>query len=204
MYKKFFNYYKPYKRLFIMDFSSAIIVALLELAFPVAVQKFIDTLLPTNNWGMISKVAILLLIIYLLSTGLSFIVNYWGHKLGTKIETDMREELFLHTQRQSFRFFDNTKTGHIMGRITTDLFDIGEFAHHGPEDLFIAIMTFIGAFMIMFSINPVLALTILIFVPFMILVITFANKRMHKHGGIFTVKSAILMAEWKIRFQVCA
>lgn len=183
MYKKFFNYYKPYKRLFIMDFSSAIIVALLELAFPVAVQKFIDTLLPTNNWGMISKVAILLLIIYLLSTGLSFIVNYWGHKLGTKIETDMREELFLHTQRQSFRFFDNTKTGHIMGRITTDLFDIGEFAHHGPEDLFIAIMTFIGAFMIMFSINPVLALTILIFVPFMILVITFANKRMHKTWG---------------------
>jgi len=183
MYKKFFSYYKPYKRLFILDFTSAIIVALLELAFPVAVQKFIDTLLPTNNWGMISKVAILLLVIYLLSTGLSFIVNYWGHKLGTKIETDMREELFLHTQRQSFRYFDNTKTGHIMGRITTDLFDIGEFAHHGPEDLFIAIMTFIGAFMIMFSINPVLALTILIFVPFMILVITFANKRMHRTWG---------------------
>lgn len=183
MYKKFFSYYKPYKSLFILDFTSAIIVALLELAFPVAVQKFIDTLLPTNNWGMISKVAILLLIIYLLSTGLSFIVNYWGHKLGTKIETDMREELFLHTQRQSFRFFDNTKTGHIMGRITTDLFDIGEFAHHGPEDLFIAVMTFIGAFMIMFSINPVLALTILIFVPFMILVITFANKRMHRTWG---------------------
>lgn len=183
MYKKFFSYYKPYKSLFILDFTSAIIVALLELAFPVAVQKFIDTLLPTNNWGMISKVSILLLIIYLLSTGLSFIVNYWGHKLGTKIETDMREELFLHTQRQSFRFFDNTKTGHIMGRITTDLFDIGEFAHHGPEDLFIAVMTFIGAFMIMFSINPVLALTILIFVPFMILVITFANKRMHRTWG---------------------
>ncbi|GEK34563.1 ABC transporter ATP-binding protein [Kurthia sibirica] len=183
MYKKFFSYYKPYKRLFVIDFASAIIVALLELVFPVAVQRFIDTLLPTNNWSMITKVAILLLIIYLVSTVLSFVVNYWGHKLGTKIETDMREELFLHTQRQSFKFFDNTKTGHLMGRITTDLFDIGEFAHHGPEDLFIAIMTFIGAFMIMFTINPMLALIILLFVPLMILVITIANKRMHKTWG---------------------
>ncbi|MBQ0138728.1 MAG: ABC transporter ATP-binding protein [Kurthia sp.] len=183
MYKKFFSYYKPYKRLFIIDFASAIIVALLELAFPVAVQRFIDTLLPTSNWSMIMTVGVLLLCIYLLSTGLSFIVNYWGHKLGTKIETDMREELFLHTQRQSFRFFDNTKTGHLMGRITTDLFDIGEFAHHGPEDLFIAIMTFIGAFMIMFTINPMLALIVLIFVPIMIIVVSVANKRMHRTWG---------------------
>lgn len=183
MYKKFFSYYKPYKRLFVIDFASAIIVALLELAFPVAVQRFIDTLLPTNNWSTIMSIGVLLLAIYLLSTVLSFIVNYWGHKLGTKIETDMREELFLHTQRQSFRFFDNTKTGHLMGRITTDLFDIGEFAHHGPEDLFIAIMTFVGAFMIMFSINPTLALVVLIFVPLMILVITIANKRMHRTWG---------------------
>lgn len=183
MYKKFFSYYKPYKRLFIIDFASAIIVALLELAFPVAVQRFIDTLLPTSNWSMIMTVGVLLLCIYLLSTGLSFVVNYWGHKLGTKIETDMREELFLHTQRQSFRFFDNTKTGHLMGRITTDLFDIGEFAHHGPEDLFIAIMTFIGAFMIMFTINPMLALVVLIFVPIMIIVVSVANKRMHKTWG---------------------
>lgn len=183
MYKKFFSYYKPYKRLFIIDFTSAIIVALLELAFPVAVQRFIDTLLPTNNWSTIMTVGVLLLCIYLLSTVLSFVVNYWGHKLGTKIETDMREELFLHTQRQSFRFFDNTKTGHLMGRITTDLFDIGEFAHHGPEDLFIAFMTFIGAFMIMFSINPMLALVVLIFVPLMILVVSIANKRMHRTWG---------------------
>lgn len=183
MYKKFFSYYKPYKRLFIIDFASAIIVALLELAFPVAVQRFIDTLLPTNNWSMIMTVGVLLLCIYLLSTALSFVVNYWGHKLGTKIETDMREELFLHTQRQSFRFFDNTKTGHLMGRITTDLFDIGEFAHHGPEDLFIAIMTFIGAFMIMFTINPMLALVVLLFVPLMIFVVSSANKRMHRTWG---------------------
>lgn len=180
MYKKFFSYYKPHKRLFVIDFSSAIVVAILELAFPLAVQWFIDKLLPTGEWGMIVKVSVLLLLVYLLSTVLNFIVNYLGHKLGINIETDMRQELFNHVQRQSFRFFDNTKTGHIMSRITNDLFDIGEFAHHGPEDLFIAIMTFVGAFTIMFNVNPTLALIAAIMVPFLTWLVTFSNVKMNK------------------------
>lgn len=163
-----------------IDFSSAIIVAILELAFPLAVQWLIDTLLPTGEWGMIAKVSVLLLLVYVLSTFLNFIVNYLGHKLGINIETDMRQELFNHVQRQSFRFFDNTKTGHIMSRITNDLFDIGEFAHHGPEDFFIAIMTFIGAFTIMFNINPTLASIALVMVPFLIWLVTFSNMKMNK------------------------
>jgi len=179
MYKKFFSYYKPHKRLFVIDFSSAIIVAVLELAFPLAVQWFIDELLPTGDWGMIVKVSVLLLLVYVLSTVLNFIVNYLGHKLGINIETDMRKELFTHVQRQSFRFFDNTKTGHIMSRITNDLFDIGEFAHHGPEDLFIAIMTFVGAFAIMFNVNPTLALIAAIMVPFLTWLVTFSNVKMN-------------------------
>ncbi|MCT6924913.1 ABC transporter ATP-binding protein [Metasolibacillus sp.] len=180
MLRKFFSYYKPHKRLFMIDFSSAIIVAILELAFPLAVQWLIDTLLPTGEWGMIAKVSVLLLLVYVLSTFLNFIVNYLGHKLGINIETDMRQELFNHVQRQSFRFFDNTKTGHIMSRITNDLFDIGEFAHHGPEDFFIAIMTFIGAFTIMFNINPTLASIALVMVPFLIWLVTFSNMKMNK------------------------
>ncbi|SOC41793.1 ABC transporter ATP-binding protein [Ureibacillus acetophenoni] len=176
---RFFSYYKPHKRLFIIDFSSAIIVAILELAFPVAVQWFIDDLLPTGEWDTIVKVSILLLLTYVLSTVLNFIVNYLGHKLGINIETDMRQQLFNHFQKQSFSFFDNMKTGHVMSRITNDLFDIGEFAHHGPEDFFIAIMTFIGAFSIMFTINPTLALIILVMVPFLIWLITFCNKKMN-------------------------
>ncbi|WP_341299496.1 ABC transporter ATP-binding protein [Lysinibacillus sp. FSL H8-0500] len=179
MYRKFFSYYKPHKRLFIIDFSSAIIVAILELAFPLAVQWFIDKLLPTGDWSMIVKVSLLLLLVYAISTLLNFIVNYLGHKLGINIETDMRQELFTHVQRQSFRFFDNTKTGHIMSRITNDLFDIGEFAHHGPEDLFIAIMTFIGAFAIMFNVNPTLALIAVIMVPFLTWLVTFSNIKMN-------------------------
>ncbi|MFJ7733724.1 ABC transporter ATP-binding protein [Lysinibacillus sp. NPDC097231] len=180
MYRKFFSYYKPHKRLFVIDFSSAIIVAILELAFPLAVQWFIDELLPTGDWGMIVKVSVLLLLVYALSTVLNFIVNYLGHKLGINIETDMRQELFNHVQRQSFRFFDNTKTGHIMSRITNDLFDIGEFAHHGPEDLFIALMTFVGAFAIMFNVNPTLALIAAIMVPFLTWLVTYSNIKMNK------------------------
>ncbi|MEK4423904.1 ABC transporter ATP-binding protein [Solibacillus sp. FSL K6-1523] len=180
MLTRFFSYYKPHKRLFIIDFSSAIVVAILDLLFPMAVQWFIDDLLPTNDWDAIVKISILLLITYIISTGLNFVVNYLGHKLGTNIETDMRQQLFNHVQRQPFTFFDNMKTGHLMSRITNDLFDIGEFAHHGPEDLFIAVMTFIGAFTIMFNINPTLALILLIMVPFLIIVMYMSNKRMKK------------------------
>lgn len=180
MIRRFFSYYKPHKRLFFIDFSSAIVVAVLELAFPLVVQWFIDTLIPGGDWLEIVWVSIGLLLIYLLSTGLQYIVNYLGHKLGINIETDMRQELFQHVQRQSFRYFDNTKTGHIISRITNDLFDIGELAHHGPEDLFIAVMTFLGAFWIMLTINVKLALVAVLFVPLLIILITYSNIRMNR------------------------
>lgn len=179
MIKRFFSYYKPHKRLFIVDFTSAVIVALLELAFPVAVQWFIDDLLPGNNWDMIITVGVLLLLVYFLSTFLQYVVTYWGHKLGVNIETDMRQDLFQHVQKQSFRFFDNTKTGHIMSRITNDLFEIGELAHHGPEDFFIAIMTFGGAFWLMFNINFHLSLIILVIVPILTFLIAYSNIKMN-------------------------
>lgn len=180
MLKKFFAYYKPHKRLFMLDFTSAVIVAILELAFPVAVQFFIDDLLPGNNWDVIVKVGFLLFLIYLISTFLQYVVTYWGHMLGLNIETDMREDLFRHVQKQSFRYFDNTKTGHIMSRITNDLFEIGELAHHGPEDLFVAAMTFIGAFWIMFTINVKLTLVIIVIVPLLIIFMTYSNIQMSK------------------------
>ncbi|MCV9886400.1 ABC transporter ATP-binding protein [Metabacillus halosaccharovorans] len=180
MLKQFFSYYIPHKKLFIFDFSSAIIVALLELAFPLAVQWFIDSLLPTENWSAIVSVSITLLVLYILSTFLQYIVNYWGHMLGINIETDMRKQLFQHVQKQSFKFFDNTKTGNIMSRITNDLMDIGELAHHGPEDLFISIMTFVGAFWIMFTVNVKLALVALIILPFLGWLIVVSNLKMNK------------------------
>ena len=190
MIKKFFSYYRPHKRLFIIDFTSAIIVAILELAFPLAVQWFIDELLPSGEWDSIVTVSVLLLAVYLISTVLQYIVSYLGHKLGINIETDMREQLFTHVQRQSFRFFDNTKTGHVMSRITNDLFDIGELAHHGPEDFFIAIMTFIGAFIIMYNINPELAIIAIIMVPFLTILVAFSNIKMNKAWKNMYIKIA--------------
>lgn len=180
MFSRFFSYYRPHKRLFVLDFSFAILVGLLELGFPLAVQWFIDDLLPGGEWNWIIIVSIGLLILYILAMMMQYVVNYWGHKLGINIETDMREELFTHIHKQSFRFFDNHKTGHLMSRVTNDLFDIGEVAHHGPEDFFIAIMTLLGAFGIMFSIDPELALVTVIAVPFLIIMITYANKNMNK------------------------
>ncbi|MEH7336112.1 ABC transporter ATP-binding protein [Neobacillus drentensis] len=183
MIRRFFSYYLPHKRLFILDFSSAVVVAVLELAFPLAVKWFIDVLLPGGDWPSIVSVSIGLFVLYLLSTFLQFVVNYWGHKLGINIETDMRQELFEHVQKQSFRFFDNTKTGHIMSRITNDLFDLGELAHHGPEDVFIAVMTFIGAFWIMLTINVKLALVSILILPLLILLVVVCNLKMNKAWG---------------------
>ena len=187
---RFFSYYKPHKKLFIIDFSCAIVVAILELAFPLAVQWFIDELLPSSDWSAIMWVSCGLLALYMISTFLQFIVNYWGHKLGINIETDMRQQLFQHVQKQSFRFFDNTKTGHIMSRITNDLFDIGELAHHGPEDLFIAVMTFVGAFWIMLTIDVKLALIAMFIVPFLIWLIIYCNLSMNRAWKIMYSKIA--------------
>ena len=138
---------------------------LLELGFPMAVRVFVDHLLPGQNWGLILAAAAALMMVYLLNGALTAIVNYWGHMLGINIETEMRRRAFDHLQKLSFRFYDEQKTGHLVGRITKDLEEVGEVAHHGPEDLFIAIMTFIGAFVLMFMVNPTLALITALIVP---------------------------------------
>jgi len=181
--RRFFRYYRPYKKLFYLDFFCAVLVGLLELGFPLAVSWFIDDLLPGGSWSTIVAVSIGLLLLYIMNTAMQFVVNYWGHMLGINIETDMRRELFEHVQRQSFRFFDNNKTGHIMSRITNDLFDLGELAHHGPEDFFIAIMTFVGTFWVMLTINVPLALVAIIVVPFLIWIITYGNIKMNQAWG---------------------
>lgn len=167
MLKRFFAYYAPYKGLFVLDFGCAIIAGLLELGFPMAIKAFIDKLLPAQDWPLILLASIALLLIYLLNTALMAIVNYWGHALGVGIETDMRRQAFEHLQNLPFRYFDNMKTGHIITHVTKDLEEVGEVAHHGPEDLFIAIMTFIGAFILMATVHLPLAMITVVIVPFM-------------------------------------
>lgn len=176
--RKFFSYYAPYKLLFFTDFFSAVLVGLLELAFPLIVNLFIDELLPSGNWRWIIFAAAGLLLIYAFNTFMQFIVTYWGHMLGTNIERDIRNDLYGHIQRLSYRFFDNTKTGKLLTRLTNDLMNVGEMAHHGPEDLFIAVMTLLGAFGIMLSIHPELAVISFIIVPFILIIAIYFNKKM--------------------------
>jgi len=178
--RRFFAYYRPYKGLFMLDFGCAIIAGLLELAFPMAVNAFIDDLLPGGKWDLIIWASVGLVALYAVNTVLMYIVNYWGHMLGINIETDMRRKLFSHIQKLSFRFFDNTKTGHLVGRLSNDMNMIGEMAHHGPEDLFIAIMTLAGSFALMLAINWKLAVLTFIVVPAIIWVVVYFNGKMTK------------------------
>jgi ATP-binding cassette, subfamily B, bacterial len=163
--KRFFAYYQPHRGLFVLDFSCAVASGLLELGFPIAVKLLIDTLLPTSQWGLIALASAILLAVYVLNAGLMATVTYWGHMLGINIETEMRRKAFDHLQKLSFGFFDNQKTGHLVARLTKDLEEIGEVAHHGPEDLFIAVMTLVGAFILMFTVNMKLAVITALVVP---------------------------------------
>jgi len=181
MIRRFFSYYAPYKGLFLLDFSCAVLSGLLELGFPMAVRSFVDDLLPGGNWTLIVVAAVGLLLIYLFNTGLMAIVTYWGHMLGINIETEMRRKSFDHLQKLSFRFYDNHKTGHLVARVTKDLEEIGEVAHHGPEDLFIAVMTFLGAFALMFAVNVKLALITATVVPLVAWVTIRYGDRMERN-----------------------
>lgn len=178
MIRDFFAYYKPYKKLFMIDFGCAVISAMLELIFPFVVNRVIDTILPTGHYQTVIWVCLLLLAFYLFNMVMKYIVVYLGHKLGITIETDMRRQLFQYFQRQSFEYFDNKQTGELMSRLTSDLFEIGELAHHGPEDLFITLMSLVGAFWLMLQVHVQLAIGTVILVPILGVALAIFNKKM--------------------------
>jgi len=179
MLRRFFAYYRPYKGLLALDVCCAVLSGLLELGFPMAVRSFVDTLLPTQDWPLIVLASAALLAVYAANGGLMAVVVYWGHKLGVNIETEMRRKSFDHLQKLSFRFYDNHRTGHLVARVTRDLEEIGEVAHHGPEDLLIAVMTFVGAFALMLAVHAPLALITAVVVP----LVAFLTSR---YGGRMT------------------
>lgn len=175
--KRFASYYWPYRGLLVLDVSCAVAASLLELAFPVAVKLFIDQLLPTGDFAKIGLAAAGLLLVYLIGASLQVVVIYWGHKLGIAIETEMRRKAFDHLQRLSFGFFDDQKTGHLVARLTKDLEEIGEVAHHGPEDALIAIMTLAGAFTLMLWVHVPLAIgTAMIVAPIAFVTLRYGGR----------------------------
>lgn len=178
MLKRFFSYYRPYKSLFILDFTCAVFAGLLELAFPVAVNQVIDKIMPQKEFRVVLLACFALFSFYVLNTILQYIVVFFGHKLGVNIETDMRRELFAHLQTQPYEYYDNQKTGKLISRLTTDLFEISEVAHHGPEDVFITVMTLVGSFLLMLNTHVKLALATFALLPLITFALVFFNKKM--------------------------
>ena len=195
MIKHFIKYYKPHMPLFFLDFISAFLVALLDLVFPKAVNIIVDDVLPKNDIQLVLKIGILLFVLYIIRYTLGYVVHYYGHVLGTKIEYDMRQDIFGHVQKLSFAYFDNTKTGHIMSRIINDLNDISELAHHGPEDLFISSITLLGTFIILMQTNWQLTVIIFGIMPFMAWFAVIKNREMRSAFKNTRVKIADINAQ---------
>ena len=174
----FLSYYKPHLHLFLLDMACALGIALIDLAFPYVSRLSMQDLLPQNLFGAFFAVMACLLLAYLLRAGMYYIVTYLGHMMGVLIEADIRRDLFGHMQDLSFSFYDKNRTGQLMSRATNDLFEITELAHHGPEDLFISVITLGGAFCLMLTIQWKLALIVFAVVPVFVLFTIFQRRRM--------------------------
>lgn len=182
--KKLAAYYKPYKGLFYSDLFFAIIGAAITLVIPLLVRFITNQVIYMDAraaFHMIVKLGIFMIGLVLIEAFCNFYIAYYGHIMGAKIERDMRNEIFGHYQKLSFAFYDNQKVGHLLSRITSDLFDISELLHHGPEDLVISIIKFVGAFVILLFINVKLAVAAFVFIPFLIIYAIYFNKKM-KHA----------------------
>lgn len=179
MRKKFIGYYRPHVGLFAADMVCALLIAAVDLLFPMVSRYAMQELLPHNSYLTFFAVMGALVAAYLLRAGFQYFVGYYGHLLGVRMEADMRGELFAHLQTLPFKFYDKNRTGHLMSRVVNDLFEVVELAHHGPEDVFISLVTLLGAFVILLTIEWKLALMIFALVPVVILFTIYRCKQMN-------------------------
>jgi ATP-binding cassette subfamily B protein len=190
----FVGYYRPHWKLFLLDLSCALGIALIDLSFPMVSRYSLQRLIPDKAWAAFATVIILSLLAYALRGFLQYIVTFWGHTLGVRMETDIRRDLFAHLQKLSFRFYDRTRTGHLMSRVISDLFEIVELAHHGPEDLFISIVTFIGAFIAMTLIEWKLALILAVVIPVIVIFTGWRRRALSQTSLDVKKKTAVINA----------
>lgn len=172
------QYFRPHRGLFVLDLSCAFIMALIDLAFPLVARSAMNQLLPARQFDTFFMVMIIVAAAFVVRAGMNYIITYWGHMFGVRVEADLRDDLFRHMQSLDFKFFDNNRTGQLMNRMTGDLFEITELSHHGPEDLFVAFVTIVGAICIMFTVQWQLALVILIIIPIFLAVVMLCRKNM--------------------------
>lgn len=180
MIRKFLSYYRPYRGLFALDMLASLLIALADLFYPLIARNIINDYVPNRNLRLLVIWLAALLVIYLAKMGLSYFVQYYGHVMGTRMQGDMRRDLFRHLQKLPLSFFDEHKTGNIMSRIIYDLFDVSELAHHGPENLFLCVVLFVGSFSIMATIHIGLALILFALVPLIVLFAVKMRGRMHR------------------------
>lgn len=179
MIKKFISYYKPYKKLFILDLIVATIATICSLVYPMMTRVLINETIPNKEIKVIGIFAIVLMLLYLIKAGCCYFMQYFGHLVGVGMQADMRRDMFNHLEELPNYYFDNNRTGDLMSRMINDLMEISELAHHGPEDLFISIVMFLGSFIILSTINIPLTILVFAFVPFIVIFTLKKRKKMN-------------------------
>ena len=187
--KIFLSYFKPHRKLFYLDMVSALLIAMIDLAFPWVSRWCMYTLLPDNAWRTFWTVMLVVTVAYALRSVFYYIICYWGHNFGARVEADIRRDLFRHIQELNYGFFDHNRVGQLMSRLTTDLFDVTEMAHHAPEDLFISTVTILGALILMFRIQWRLALVLTLMLPIFLAVVMLC--RLHMRDASRQVKVTV-------------
>lgn len=191
----FLSYFKPHLRLFLLDMSCAFTVSVIDLAFPLVTRSALYELLPDKKYETFFLIMGVMVLCYVLRSVLQFVIAYWGHTFGIRVEADVRRDLFSHLQSLSFSYYDNNRTGQLMSRLTTDLFEITELAHHGPEDLFTSVLTVIGAIIIMFTVQWKLALVVCLMFPVCMSVIILRRRKMSKVSKMVKQRTAGINAD---------
>ena len=174
----FVSYFRKHIGLFILDISCAVGIALIDLAFPLITRSALYDLLPNQLYQTFFAITATIVVCYMLRSYLNYVISYHGHTFGIRVEADIRSDLFHHMQKLSFDFYDKNRTGQLMSRLTTDLFEITEFAHHGPEDLLTSVLTILGALVVMFVIQWRLALVVMLMIPVFLVVVASMRHRM--------------------------
>ena len=191
----FLSFFKPHRGLFFLDMACALVVSMIDLAYPIISRYAMRTLLPQSAYRTFFTIMLIVLAAYALRSVLYFIITYWGHTFGIRVEADIRAALFGHMQELGFEFFDRNRTGQLMSRMTTDLFEITELAHHGPEDLFISLVTIVGALTVMTTIEWRLALVVAVMIPVFVAIIVSRRKAMREASRRVKKKTGAINAD---------
>lgn len=178
MFKRFISYYKPHKLIFGLDMSASLICSVVGIFYPIVIRRMLNDFIPSKNYSMIITFALVLVGLYFIKMGLNYFIQYQGHVMGVRMQAQMRRDMFTHLQKLPYTFYDEHETGKIMSRMTNDLFEISELAHHGPENIIISVITILTSFIYLMTINVTLTMIIFVCVPFLAIIAYTLRKRM--------------------------